>query len=159
MYKLPSRRRKKPQEQKVNLIPILDGIFILIFFILSAAQFVKLKEIGSDLPVYKLSADNDISPKEFSLKVIITEGEIQILNDEKNEILQKFNVADTSLLRNISEFLITLKTKYPEEFKAKIQVTENYNYQSLVKILDAIRQSRSTEGEIKLLFNHLMFVN
>jgi len=159
MYKLPSRRRKKPQEQKVNLIPILDGIFILIFFILSAAQFVKLKEIGSDLPVYRLATDSDIPKKAFSLKVIITESDIQIVNNEKNEILQRFNIGDTNLLPKITEFLLTLKTKYPEEFKVKIKVAESYNYQSLVKILDAIRQSRSVEGETQLLFNQLMFVN
>jgi biopolymer transport protein ExbD len=159
MYKIPSRRRKKPQEQKINLIPILDGIFILIFFILSAAQFVKLKEIGSDLPVYRLAGNDDIPKKEFSLKVIISESDIQILNDEKNELLQKFNIGDVGLLTRVTEFLLTLKSKFPEENKAKIKVTENYNYQSLVKVLDAIRQSRNIEGETQVLFNQLMFIN
>ncbi len=148
-----------PQEQKVNLIPILDGIFILIFFILSAAQFIKLKEIGSDLPVYRLAVDTNAPKKEFSLKVVIADNDIQVLNDEKNELLQKFNLGDMGLLQRMTDFLLTLKSKYPDEIKAKIKVTENYNYQSLIKILDAIRQSRSPEGETQVLFNQLMFIN
>lgn len=159
MYKLPSRRRKKTEEQKINLIPILDGIFILIFFILSAAQFVKLKEIGSDLPVYRLAVDDDIKKKEFSLKIALTDKDIQVFNDEKNELLQKFNISDLSLLTKLNDFLKTLKTQYPDEVKAKITSSDNINYQSLVKTLDAIRQYKTLEGEVEKLFHQLIFTN
>ena len=50
-YRTPTSRRTKKKKQGLNLIPILDAIFILIFFLLMSAQFVKIYEIGSDVPI------------------------------------------------------------------------------------------------------------
>jgi hypothetical protein len=38
---------KKPE--KLNLVPILDSVFIFIFFLLMSAQFVDVYEIGSSV--------------------------------------------------------------------------------------------------------------
>ena len=37
--RLPSSRRKKRPEEKLNLVPIMDSVFIFIFFLLMSAQF------------------------------------------------------------------------------------------------------------------------
>ena len=42
---------KKPE--KPNLIPIMDAVFIFIFFLLMSAQFIDLFEIGSSVPMVR----------------------------------------------------------------------------------------------------------
>ena len=49
------RKLKKPE--KLNLVPILDSVFIFIFFLLMSAQFVDVFEIGSSLPMTKEAKD------------------------------------------------------------------------------------------------------
>ena len=51
MYRVPSRRKTKKQMAKPNLIPILDAVFIFIFFLLMSANFIKIFEISSDVPI------------------------------------------------------------------------------------------------------------
>ena len=67
------RRMKKPP--KLNLIPILDAIFIFIFFLLMSAQFIDIYEIGSDAPITSTSSpENKKPPLNLTLE----------LNGEKN---------------------------------------------------------------------------
>ena len=49
--KLPSSRRKKKPDEKLNLVPIMDSVFIFIFFLLMSAQFIHVMEIGSPVPI------------------------------------------------------------------------------------------------------------
>ena len=42
---------KRREDNKLNLKPILDAVFIFIFFLLMSAQFLDLHEIGSDVPI------------------------------------------------------------------------------------------------------------
>ena len=50
-YKLPSRRRRAKKGDGINLTPILDAVFIFIFFLILSAQFIKTFEINSDIPL------------------------------------------------------------------------------------------------------------
>ena len=42
---------KRRDKEGLNLIPILDAVFIFIFFLLMSAEFLNLREIGSDVPI------------------------------------------------------------------------------------------------------------
>ena len=44
-------KRKKKKVERLNLIPILDAVFIFIFFLLMSAQFLEIYQVGSDLPI------------------------------------------------------------------------------------------------------------
>ena len=41
---------KLNRKTKPNLIPIMDAVFIFIFFLLMSAQFIDIYEINSDAP-------------------------------------------------------------------------------------------------------------
>jgi biopolymer transport protein ExbD len=45
MLKIPTSRKRKKPEEKLNLVPIMDSVFIFIFFLLMSASFLKIYEI------------------------------------------------------------------------------------------------------------------
>ena len=51
MLRAPSRRKRKEPVKRLNLIPILDAVFIFIFFLLMSANFIKIYEVQSDVPI------------------------------------------------------------------------------------------------------------
>ena len=61
-------KRKIAKPPKLNLIPILDAIFIFIFFLLMSAQFIDIYEIGSDAPI---SASSDKHPEKDPLNLTL----------------------------------------------------------------------------------------
>ena len=65
MLRAPSRRQRKEPEKRLNLIPILDSVFIFIFFLLMSANFIKIFE--KHIKNAKLNDEKHLSP--FSLKV------------------------------------------------------------------------------------------
>ena len=48
MIRAPSGRKNKKKVKPLNLIPILDSVFIFIFFLLMSANFVEFFEIQSN---------------------------------------------------------------------------------------------------------------
>ena len=55
-------KKKKDKKVKPNLIPILDAVFIFIFFLLISAQFIDVYEINSDAPAV-VTVDRKIDKK------------------------------------------------------------------------------------------------
>ncbi len=51
MIRVPTRKRKKKGYAPLNLVPIMDAVFIFIFFLIMSSSFVKMFEIQSDVPI------------------------------------------------------------------------------------------------------------
>lgn len=156
MYKTPSARRRKRTFVPLNLVSILDMVFILNFFLLSSAQFIKIFEIGSDLPIYKFSADDNPKKKTLELKVIIDSSVVTLVNGVNREKFGSYDYRDKEKLVEMREMLDAVKDKYPDENAAIINSTKDVQYQDLVAIIDHIREIRH-DSELKKLFNQIMF--
>ena len=55
MLRKPSRKNYKYEFKRPNLIPILDAVFIFIFFLLLSANFLQVYEINSNVPTVSSS--------------------------------------------------------------------------------------------------------
>lgn len=157
MYKTPSARRRKKDYPALNLTSVLDVVFILNFFLITSAQFIKIYEIGSDLPIYKLETEDTPDIKKFELAVAIDQTKV-ILEDR----IGKRRIAEVSHLEegfdaNLNEKVKALKLNYPKESRAVVLPMDTVPYQKLVKILDALRMSMSDKGEKLPLFNQIIF--
>lgn len=157
MYKTPSARRRKKQYPALNLTSVLDVVFILNFFLITSAQFIKIYEIGSDLPIYKLETESTPEIKKFELGVAIDQGRV-IIEDR----IGKRRIADVSHLEEgfeniLNDKIKALKLNYPQESRAVVLPVDSVSYQKLVKILDALRMSISDKGEKIVLFNQIIF--
>lgn len=129
-------RRKIAKPPKLNLIPILDAIFIFIFFLLMSAQFIDIYEIGSDAPV---TSTSDKHPDKDPLNLILELKDNNII--VKTGMDEKINkTIPYSELAKLNEVLVNLKNQYPKESSAILKPNKNYAYYKIVKIIDQTRE-------------------
>ena len=130
------RGRKKKKTQKLNLIPILDAIFIFIFFLLMSAQFIDIYEIGSDAPITSTSSEK-MDKKPLNLTLVLKGDQIIVKTGVEETVYKTHPYRELAAL---NETLVELKKKYPEETSAIIKPYKDFPYKKIVKIIDTTRE-------------------
>ena len=82
------RKIKKPE--KLNLVPILDSVFIFIFFLLMSAQFVDVYEIGSSVPMTKEAKVDRDDKDPLNLTLEVNKSQIIIKTGLKKPVSRTF---------------------------------------------------------------------
>ena len=156
-----------------DLVPIMDSVFIFIFFLLMSASFIKIFEIPSDVPFFSENTQPENKEKPLALTIRVTETEIQILTGLPMTLLKnirKLNPKDYDL-STLHDSLLALKKKYPKETMAILEPEIDLPYETLVQIMDEIRLLRKTDPEfyvkdktgqekrLKALFAEIIFGN
>lgn len=129
------QRRKNTEITRLNLIPILDAIFIFIFFLLMSAQFIDIYELNTDAPITSTSSDPKMKPLNLTItlnrnKLLVTTGlDNKQLGVFKEDELEKFNNA-----------LIKLKIDNPKETSAILRPSSSFPYHKIIKVIDFTRE-------------------
>jgi biopolymer transport protein ExbD len=171
MLRVPSRRKNKSKVERLNLVPILDSVFIFIFFLLTSANFIKIFEIPSDIPI----VSNEEPPKNekpLALTLKISLSKVEIFTGSPARLLKSFSVdPDGSYLENIKLEMIALKKRNLKEKTAIFEPDDSLDYEMIVKIMDAVRVIRNTDETIfikndkgqdeklNVLFDNIIFSN
>ncbi|MEX1100179.1 MAG: biopolymer transporter ExbD, partial [Bacteriovoracaceae bacterium] len=132
-----SQRKKLNKMPKLNLIPILDAIFIFIFFLLMSAQFLEIYEIGSDAPITTTASQKPNEKEPLNLTLEIRSGSVVVKTGLDGNVYKRVN---TRNLAALNEVLIELKNKHPEENSAILKPSKGYEYHKIVKIIDHTRE-------------------
>lgn len=143
-------KRKQKQARKLNLIPILDAVFIFIFFLLMSAQFLEIYEIDSDAPAVKMVDKNDKDKKEpLNLTLEISDKEIKVFTGVDANLVTSISKTDKDYdLEKLKKTLVDLKVKNSEETSVVLRPKENVPYNQIVKIIDTARKLKDTEPEL-----------
>lgn len=141
---------KKPE--KLNLVPILDSVFIFIFFLLMSAQFVDVYEIGSKLPMTK-EADQDIKKDPLNLTVEIKKDEIVVKTGLRTIASKSFSWEDEA---QIKSYLHDLKLKNKEENTMIVRADKKLSFQELVRAIDL---TQKPSEDTQKLFEQIVFDN
>lgn len=173
MYRAPSRRKNKtrPAFTKPNLIPILDAVFIFIFFLLMSASFIKIYEIPSDVPI--VSSSPPKKKKQLALTLVINNSGVGVYTGVPSRRRNFIKKAPDGTYDNetLHRYLIQLKKQNKSERGIIIEPQIDLVYEKLVKIMDAARILRPTdeaiygkskEGiqeRINVLFDEMIFSN
>ena len=173
MIKLPSSRRKKKPEEKLNLVPIMDAVFIFIFFLLMSANFVKVFEISSDVPI--VSDQEPPKPKKDPLALTLTIEEKGIVLSKgipSREFKTIARLADGKYdLETLHNTIISIKKANLDEESIILEPIADLSYEEIVGIMDAVRLLKNTDEaifkknkdgldeRIKLLFSQILFGN
>ena len=143
-------KMKKPE--KINLVPILDAVFIFIFFLLMSAQFVDVYEIGSKLPMTK-EADQDIKKDPLNLTVEIKKDEIVVKTGLRTFASKSFSWEDEA---QIKSYLLDLKLKNKEENTMIVRADKKLSFQELVRAIDL---TQKPSEDTQKLFEQIVFDN
>lgn len=173
MLKVPSARKRRKAEEKLNLIPIMDSIFIFIFFLLMSATFLKINEVGSDVPI--ISDKEPPKPEKDPLALTLTmqTNQITLSRGVPSRVIQRFN-RQTYGAFNYEELhtvLVGIKKQNLKDDQIIFEPNGDLTYEEIVKIMDAVRKMNKTDEalflpnkdgideRLKLLFSKIVFSN
>lgn len=172
-YKTPTSRKSKKSHEKINLIPILDAVFIFIFFLLMSTQFVKVFEIGSDVPIISNTPPPKMKKKPLALTITIKKNNLVVSTGLPARVVNSFkkNSEGQYNLTALHDYLVKLKKRHISEESVILEPIVDLTYEEIVKIMDAIRMLKNTDDPIykkdkdgidvqmKTLFSKIVFGN
>jgi biopolymer transport protein ExbD len=122
---------------EINVIPMVDMMLILIVFLIFSAVFTKTNILELNLP----GADAAVPdlPEGLNLEVIVRKDSIEVA-DRGTGRLRLIPLQDNAYdLKGLSEFLMQVKSRYPDETEATILLEQDIEYETLVKVMDTVR--------------------
>jgi biopolymer transport protein ExbD len=145
------RKLKKPE--KLNLVPILDSVFIFIFFLLMSAQFVDVYEIGSSVPMTKEAKEQVDQKDPLNLTLEISKEQVVVKTGLKSLQTRTFASTEAKEMKN---YLIELKRKNPKENTMILKADPKVPFQNLVTVIDNTQMSKDSKEK---LFEQIVFDN
>ena len=121
----------------LNIVPMIDMMVILVFFLIFTAVFSKTNILQLNLPASN-TAPVEL-PKGLKLEVIIRPNDL-VVNDRNSGPLKVLaNTPSGYDLDNLSEFIRRIKSQYPQMSDATILSSPNTTYDILVQVMDTVR--------------------
>jgi len=122
----------------LNIVPMIDMMVILVFFLIFTAVFSKTNILPLNLPASSTAAAPPLPPG-LKLEVIVHADEI-IVNDRNSGPLKPLpNTANGYDLDGLSLFMRQVKSQYPDMTDATVLLSANIPYEALVQVMDAVR--------------------
>jgi len=122
----------------LNIVPMIDMMVILVFFLIFTAVFSKTNILQMNLPNNSNAAPLDL-PKDLKLEVIIRPDDL-VINDRNSGPLKTLANTPTGYdLDGLSEFIRRVKSQYPQMTEATILSSPATTYDTLVQVMDTVR--------------------
>ncbi len=128
----------------INIVPMLDVMVILTFFLIFTAVFSKTSILEVHLPGPGARAAAEVPTLE--LEVIVRRGGLEVA-DRNTGVLTSVPVtaAGQDVVR-LSAYLEQLKARFPQKTNATLLVAEDVDYDTIVQVMDAVRVRQSAVG-------------
>ena len=137
-YRIQRHRKRKHGANHFALIPFIDMMVILVFFLIFTAVFSKTNILQMNLPNNSNAVPLDL-PKELKLEVIIRPDDL-VINDRNTGPLKTLaNTPSGYDLDGLSEFIRRVKSEYPQMTEATILSSPATTYDTLVQVMDTVR--------------------
>jgi len=154
-------KKKSKQMQRLNVVPILDAVFIFIFYLVLSAKFIKFSEINAKKPVIEEvssgTAQDSLKSKNFRVKLYL--DKIVVTEGLKQKVLTLQDWSDASL-DTLKTYLVKLKKDNPKESAVIIQPHKKLEYSKIVTIIDLVQQYVDSKAtETGKLFRSIAFEN
>jgi biopolymer transport protein ExbD len=122
---------------EINVVPMIDMMIILVFFLIFTAVFTRTNVLELNLP----GADSAVPdlPKGLNLEVIVRKEAIEIA-DRGTGVLRTVPRAEQKYdLKALNDYLQLVKSKYPDTTAATILLEQDVEYDTLVQVMDTVR--------------------
>ncbi len=138
--------RKKHHPLNLNLVPVMDTIFVFIFFLLVSAEFMEIRDIQGEAPVISTFEDSKLKKEPLNLVLEISNDSIDIKTGLDGHVYKK--VAYDEQLTELHKVLEQIKANNIEEDSVILKPAKNLAYGKLVNIMDSIRLVKDQTGEV-----------
>jgi biopolymer transport protein ExbD len=121
----------------LNIVPMIDMMVILVFFLLFTAVFSNTNILELNLPAPNSSVPE--LPKGLQLEIIVRHTGIDIA-DRNTGVLRSLPKKDGDYdYAGLSEYLQFVKSKYPAVLAANVLLEQDIQYDVLVQTMDNVR--------------------
>jgi biopolymer transport protein ExbD len=121
----------------LNIVPMIDMMVILVFFLLFTAVFSNTNILELNLPAPNSSVPE--LPKGLQLEIHVRHTGIDIA-DRNSGILRSLPLKGTDYdYPGLSEYLQFVKSKYPTTTEANVLLEQDIAYDVLVQTMDSVR--------------------
>jgi biopolymer transport protein ExbD len=128
----------------LNIVPMIDMMVILVFFLLFTAVFSNTNILELNLPAPNSSVPD--LPQGLNLEVIVRQNTIEVA-DRNSGVLRTLPKKDGEYdYAGLSEFLQNVKSRYPETLAASVLLEPNIPYDVLVQTMDNVRVWQNRVG-------------
>ena len=128
----------------LTIVPMLDVMVILTFFLIFTAVFSKTSVLEVNLPGPGTQAATD-TPR-FELELILRKSGVEVADRSKGVLETIPAVAGGQDVARLTEYLAALKVKVPEVSNATLLVAEDVDYDTIVQVMDAARVRQTVAG-------------
>ena len=124
--------------ERINLIPILDAIFIFIFFLLLSTEFVQLGEMAIKIDEKRALKESSGNGYKNRLDLILMKNKIILKMSYKDKREKVTIITDTKYkyLENLKSKLISFKKKVPSERTIKVWPSDKVSYETVLKVVE-----------------------
>ena len=128
---------RKRGRHDLNMVPMIDMMIILVFFLIFTAVFSKTNILELNLPGSTASVPE--LPKGLQLEVIVREDSIDVADRATGVLRSLPNTANGYDLTELGNYLGLVKTRFPDNHSATILLAPEISYDVLVQVMDAVR--------------------
>ena len=128
----------------LTIVPMLDVMVILTFFLIFTAVFSKTSILEVHLPGPGAKAVDQVPTLE--LEVIVRRSGLEVADRNSGVLTSVPVTASGQDVVRLSAYLQDLKTRFPEKSNATLLVAEDVDYDTIVQVMDAVRVRQSTDG-------------
>ena len=153
-----ARAQNKHPTPKVNVVPILDAVFIFIFFLLMSTQFIEYFQISTAKPRIKNVTGSELAQKEpKQIKLLLSNEKIEVVQGMNEKSLGAFGYEEQQI-QELKAMLRDLKNKNPQENSVIIKPYKDVKYSNVIIAIDSAQQKVSKKKVgIDALFRSIAF--
>lgn len=137
---IEQRSRGDHKHERLNLVPIMDAVFIFIFFLLFSAQFIKIFEIETHAPIVSsVPSDKKLEDEPLNLVIKIKKGTVEVFTGIDPALKFKIFLDQKNAISQLKSEMINLRRQYPKDDEAIVSPIPSIRYKTIVKVIDGIQ--------------------
>ena len=147
--KLGRKRKRMEATVELNITAFLNLMVILVPFLLITAVFSRMTVLELNLPALNAKPNPEQKIK-LQLQVIITKesfvvqdaviGEFKTIALQ-DEFGQALDDPQRKIWRPLTDLLVELKTRFPEEQSIALLLDRDVNYKTMIEVMDRVRSA------------------
>lgn len=157
MKHLRGRRRRHKETAELNITAFMNLMVILVPFLLITAVFSRLAVLELNLPTSQSTASTEQEEPELQLEITVRQDMIEV-GDRNEGVLSRFERAEADHdYSGLSEFLQTVKGRFPEKADATVLLEPDISYEVLVSVMDTVRVAELIDDNSREVIRYELF--
>jgi biopolymer transport protein ExbD len=136
-------RRRQKDSHELDMTTFMNLMVVLVPFLLITAVFSRITIVELDLPS---AQSNEPATPLFRVEVVVRDEGLELM-DGKNVIAAIPRSDDEYDLETLSEYLVEIKSTYPDKEDASVLVEPDIPYDDLIQVMDVVRSVEQVQDD------------